>query len=93
MEHLSTHNVVTNFNSPPSVFQSGGSFKVEIPQSSVQMVKPISYDFRVAEYVNEKDEVVKVSLQMKCYDHDNYGVGSLRHDWMDVERVRLPFVG
>jgi hypothetical protein len=30
---------------------------------------------------------------MKCYDHDNYGVGSLRHDWMDVERVRLPFVG
>lgn len=86
---LNSQVVNTIFNSPSSVYQGGGAFKMEIPQSSVQMVKPISYDFRVAEYVNDKDEIVKVGLQYRVWEHDNYGVGIVVQDWTDVERVKV----
>jgi hypothetical protein len=90
MEHLNTQTVATNYNSPPAVYQTGGAFKVEIPQSSVTVPKPLSYKFRVAEY--EKDgEIVKVGLQVQTWEHDNYGSCILKKDWTDVERVRLPY--
>jgi hypothetical protein len=92
MESLNTQMVCTTFNSLPTIFNSGGSFKLEVPQSTVQITKPLSYKFRVAEFVNENDQVVKVGLQVAVFEHDNYGVRQLRQDWTDVERVRLPFV-
>ena len=91
VETLNIQTVVTNFNSSPTTFSSGGSFRVEVPQSSVTMAKPLSYDFRVAEYVDGADKVVKVGLQVAVFEHDNYGVRQLRKDWTDVERVQLPF--
>ena len=90
MEQLSTQTVNTNFNSLPTIFQSGSSFKMEVPQSNVTMAKPLSYKFRVAEY-EKGGEVVKVGLQVQSWEHDNYGVAILKKDWTDVERVRLPF--
>ena len=93
MEHLNTQTVCTTFNSVQTSYQSGGQFKVEIPQSSVMMVKPLSYEFRVAEYHDENDNVIKVGLQVQVYEHDNYGKPQLRQGWQDVERVRLPLVG
>jgi len=92
METLTTQTVNTQFNSPSSVYQSGGQFKLEIPQSSVMIAKPISYDFRVVEIVNEKNEIVKVGLQYKIWEHDNHGVAVLKKDWTDVERVKIPSV-
>jgi hypothetical protein len=53
------------------------------------MAKPLSYDFRVAEYVNDKDEIVKVRLQVAVFEHDNYGGRQLRQDFVDVERVKI----
>jgi hypothetical protein len=90
MEYLNTQSVTTTFNTPMTTYQSSGHYKVEIPQSSVTVVKPLTYQFRVAEYVNDKDEVVRVGLQVAIFEHDNYGVRQLRQDWTDVERVRLP---
>ncbi len=90
MELLNIQTVTTNYNAPPSVYQHGGAFKVEIPQSSVTVSKPLSYKFRVAEYENG-GEVVKVGLQVQTWEYDNCGTPILKKDWTDVERVRLPF--
>lgn len=93
MESLNTQTVATTFNSPPATYQSSGTFQIQVPQSSVMLAKPLSYEFRVAEYHDENDNVVKVGLQVQVYEHDNYGTASVRKHWTDVERVRLPFVG
>ena len=91
VETLTIQTVTTTFNSAPTTFSSGGPFRVEVPQSSVTVAKPLSYQFRVAEYVDLEGKVVKVGLQVAVFEHDNYGGSQLRKDWTDVERVQLPF--
>lgn len=90
MTTLNTQTVVTQFGSAPSSI-SGGSFKIEVPQSNVMMAKPVSYEFRVLEVV-DGDKIIKVKLQYKIWEHDNYGIGLMRQDWTDVERVQVPNV-
>ena len=92
VDFLNIQTVYTSFTNPsPTLFNGGGSpsFKMEIPQSTVMIPKPLSYQFRVAEYVNEKDEVAKVRLQVAVFEHDNFGVRQLRQDFTDVERVKI----
>ena len=91
VETLTIQTVTTTFNSAPTTFSSGGSFRVEVPQSTVTVAKPLSYQFRVAEYVDLEGKVVKVGLQVAVFEHDNFGGRQLRKDWTDVERVQLPF--
>ena len=89
---LNIQTVYTSFTNPaPTLFNDGGttSFQMQIPKSSVNIPKPLSYQFRVAEYVNEKDEVAKVRLQVAVFEHDNFGVRQLRQDFTDVERVKI----
>lgn len=57
------------------------------PNISVPFAKPESYEFRVAEFVDEHGKIVKVGLQVRTWDHDEYGVGNLKMDWLDVPRV------
>lgn len=89
MEYLNTQTVSTTFNTTPAPYQSSGQFKIEIPQSSVMIAKSLSYEFRVTEFCNENDEVVKVGLQVATFEHDNCGVRQLRQDWTDVKRVKI----
>lgn len=91
VECLTTQTITTTFNSQMTNngFGGHGHFEVKIPQSSVLMPKPLSYDFRVAEYVNIKDEIVKVGLQVAVFEHDNFGGRQLRQDFVDVDRVRI----
>ena len=91
IEYLSVQNVTTTFNSSSQTFCSGPGFQLNVPQSSVIVAKPLSYNFRVAEYVDAEGKVVKVGLQVSVFEHDNFGVRQLRKDWTDVERVQLPF--
>ena len=91
IETMNIQTVNTNFNTLPPTYSSGPNFQVNIPQSSVTVVKPLSYNFRVAEYVDLEGKVVKVGLQVAVFEHDNYGGSQLRKDWTDVERVQLPF--
>jgi len=90
MEQLNTISVTTSFNTTTQVYQSGGPHKFEIPQSSVMIPKPLSYDFRVAEYEDKDGNITQVGLQVAVFEHDNYGVRQLRQDWTPVKRVRLP---
>jgi hypothetical protein len=94
MEQLITESVITQFNSPGAVYNSGGPFRLEVPQSSVTVVRPITYEFRVAEHLDSEGNVKKVGLQVKVWEHSHFsgGAGVMRRDWQDVERVQLPFV-
>ena len=52
-------------------------------------VKPLSYEFRVAEFVDESGKIEKVKLQMQVWEHDEYGAGIVRDRWYDVQRVKM----
>ena len=49
---LNTQTVNTNFHTPQTIYQGSGNFKLEVPQSTVMVAKPLSYDFRVVEYAD-----------------------------------------
>ena len=51
-------------------------------------VKPLSYEFRVAETV-EDGKVTKVKLQVQIWEHDEYGSGVVKQYWHDVQRAQF----
>jgi hypothetical protein len=55
----------------------------------VQFVKPVSYEFRVAEHLNDDNVIDRVGLQVQVYEHDEYGSPTLWIGWTDVPRVKL----
>lgn len=58
------------------------------PAMPVQFVKPLSYEFRVAEYTKD-GKITKVRLQVQVTEHDEYGSGMVKEYWKDVERISL----
>lgn len=61
------------------------------PPVQMTFVKPLSYQFQVAEY--EKDgAVVKVELQVQATTHDEKGNVMYSSGFIPVPRVRLPLV-
>lgn len=83
---LSTQTVLTQFQSTSYSASSNG---FQIPAPTVVLGKPLSYQFRVAEYVDEEGNVKKVGLQVSVHEHDHYGSAQLKQDWTDVERVKI----
>jgi len=59
-----------------------------LPQQYALFVKPLSYEFRVAETV-EDGKVTKVKLQVQIWEHDEYGSGIIKQYWQDVPRVQF----
>jgi len=59
------------------------------PQQYAPFVKPVSYEFRVAEYLDDAGKVEKVKLQVMVWEHDEYGTGVVKHYWNDVPRVKM----
>lgn len=62
--------------------------QVTPPSQYVPFVKPLSYEFRVAEVV-EDEKLVTVKLQMQVWEHDEFGSGMVKHYWQDVPRVKM----
>ena len=64
-----------------------------MPQQPVAMpidfVKPLSYEFRVAEFVDDNGKVEKVKLQVQIWEHDEFGSGTVKHFWSDVPRCKF----
>ena len=61
------------------------------PPVSMTFVKPISYQFQVAEY--EKDgAIVKVELQVQATTHDERGNVIYSSGFVPVPRIKLPYV-
>lgn len=89
MVNLNSHAVFTTFNtnSTGTTFQNGQNYSVQVPNSSVMVAKPLSYEFRVVEHMKD-GEIVKVGLQYQVWEHDNYGAGFVKQTWTDVVRVQ-----
>jgi len=89
MVNLNTQTVLTSFNpaSSSTAFNNGSNYSIQIPQSSFMVAKPLSYEFRVVEHV-ENGNIVKVGLQYQVWEHDNYGAGIVKQTWSDVPRVQ-----
>ena len=62
---------------------------VQLPTIPIDFVKPVSYEFRVAETVDDSGKITKVSLQMQVWEHDEFGSGTVKHYWQDVPRVKF----
>ena len=62
---------------------------VQLPAIPIDFVKPVSYEFRVAETVDDSGKVIKFSLQMQVWEHDEFGSGTVKHYWQDVPRVKF----
>lgn len=59
-----------------------------LPQQYAKFVKPLSYEFRVHETV-EDGKVTKVKLQVQVWKHDEFGSGIVKQYWQDVPRARF----
>lgn len=58
---------------------------------AITMPEPMSYEFQVVEYM-EGERIAKVSLQVKRNIHDQYGNIKTHGLWIDVPRIKLPYV-
>lgn len=85
MNSLNTQTIQTITGTNPVYAQSG---HIAIPLPNVMMAKPVSYQFRVAEFMKD-GKIDKVALQVQVWEHDNYGSGLLKQDWTTVERVQV----
>lgn len=56
---------------------------------TIPFIKPVSYEFRVAEFVDDDGKVEKVKLQMQVWEHDEYGSGTVKTYWHDVPRIKI----
>ena len=61
------------------------------PSQSLSLPYPISYEFQVVEHVDENDKVIKVALQVKQNQHDQWGNIFVHGTWNDVPRVKIKF--
>lgn len=87
---LNVDSVCTTFNTnAQNSYNSGPNFEVRVPQSTVMVAKPLSYEFRVLEEIDADGKIAKVRLQSQVWEHNNYGTGTLMQDWTDVPRVRM----
>jgi hypothetical protein len=59
------------------------------PALQVHFVKPLSYQFRVAEMLDDNGKIESVKLQMEIWEHDEYGCGIVKQCWADVPRVKF----
>jgi len=57
--------------------------------STAPFVKPVSYEFRVAEILDEEGKIEKVQLQMQIWEHDEYGSGTVKQYWNAVPRIKI----
>jgi hypothetical protein len=55
---------------------------------SVTMPEPISYEFRVVEYMKD-GKIDKVALQMCKHTHDQYGNIKTQGIWQEVPRTQI----
>jgi hypothetical protein len=50
---------------------------------------PLSYEFQVAEFLDKDGKIIKVELQMKVNQHDQWGKISINGTWNPVPRVQV----
>lgn len=88
MVSLKTTSYTMSYSGVTTYQSSSTNFSIPVP--IMYGPKPLSYDFRVAEYTNADGTVAKVKLQVQVWEHDQMGSGIVCQPWQDVERVKIP---
>lgn len=70
-------------------YAANGAGTIDSHYHNLYQIKVPSYEFRVVEWTNEENEIVKVGLQVKENLHNQHGVVETYGCWIDVERVRM----
>lgn len=83
---LTTQTVQTQLGNNPGYSAPSGNMLIPLP--IVMIPKPLSYEFRVAEYMKD-GKVERVGLQVQVWEHNEYGAGNVVQDWTAVERVQV----
>ena len=65
------------------------SKKLYAPAVGIDFVKPLSYQFRVAEILGDDGQVATVKLQVEVWEHDETGYGTIKQGWTDVPRFKF----
>jgi len=89
---LNTEYASITSSTPAPSYPTGISNQItfNLPTYSLSIPKPVSYEFRVAEfYADIPENVVKVGLQVQVYEHNQYGSPNILKGWSDVERVKV----
>ena len=60
-----------------------------LPQQYAPFVKPLSYEFRVAEIVDDNGKIEKVKLQVQVWESDEFGSCTVKQYWQDVPRCKF----
>lgn len=55
---------------------------------AITMPVPISYEFRVVEYLKE-GIISKVRMEMRIIQHDQYGNMTIEGSWEEVPRIQV----
>jgi hypothetical protein len=71
------------------LYPSVPQLQVPLPVIPVDFVKPLSYEFRVAEIINDEGKIETVKLQMQIWEHDEFGSGTVKQYWSDVPRQKF----
>lgn len=50
---------------------------------------PLSYEFQVAEFLDKDGKIIKVELQAKVNQHDQFGNITINGTWNPVPRVQV----
>lgn len=87
---LNTDYASITASTPVPAYTNGNQISFNLPTYSISIPKPVSYEFRVAEfYADIPENVVKVGLQVQVYEHNQYGTPTILKGWTDVERVKV----
>ena len=60
---------------------------------AIEFVKPLSYDFRVVEVIDDDGKIEAVKLQVQIWEHDEFGYGVVKQMWIDVPRIKMDKYG
>lgn len=72
-----------------TTYAENALFPVDEHFHNITLPKVPSYEFRVVEWTDVNDKIVKVGLQVKENIHNQWGSIETYNDWKDVERIKM----
>lgn len=87
MISLNTQTIQTQIGNNQGYAAPVGNMLIPLPV--VMVSKPVSYEFRVAEILDDAGKIEKVKLQVQVWEHDEFGSGVVKQYWHDVPRIKM----
>lgn len=89
---LPTGRLLTTYNTS-TVTNNNSQTEFKIPAPEIWVTKTPTYNFRVAEYVDDDDKITSVGLQYQVVIHNQYGGVETTGPWISVDRVKIDKLG